>query len=265
MDTGSETWCWERPAAGDLSEHLACVWHAEAGGPPRTLVPDACMDLLWISNGTTWLCGPETSSWTFALPPGTSAVGLRFRPAAAASVLRLDAREVSNTRVRIDDLWGNRVGRRVQDRLDDAVDPDARLAVLADVVRQRARVANGVDPVAAEVAERLAGPAAPSVHELARDLGVSDRLLHRRASATFGYGPSVLARILRVQRFLRAARASGRPTGLAEMAVAAGFSDQPHLTREVRAIAGATPGEIVRRRGLGVRSVQDAGVLGRAS
>jgi AraC-like DNA-binding protein len=229
------------------------------------LIPDACMDLLWISNGTTWLCGPETSSWTFALPAGTSAVGVRFRPAAAAAILRLDAREVSNTRVRIEDLWGAAIGRRTQERLDDAATADERTALLTDVVRRNLDGAGVVDPVAAEIAERLARPAPPSVHELADDLGVSERLLHRRASATFGYGPSVLARILRVQRFLRAARASGRPTGLAEMAVAAGFSDQPHLSREMRAIAGTTPGEIVRRRGSGVRSVQDVGVLGRAS
>jgi AraC-like DNA-binding protein len=265
VDTGAETWCWEGPAAADLAEDLACAWHAEAGGPPRTLIPDACMDLLWISNGTTWLCGPETSSWTFELPPGTSAVGVRFRPAAAAAILRLDARDVSNARVRIDELWGSAVGRRVQERLDEAATPGDRIALLIDVVRRHADEAVGVDPVAAEVAHRLAGPTAPPVHELARDLRVSERLLHRRSAAAFGYGPSVLARILRVQRFLRAARAARRPTGLAEMAVAAGFSDQPHLTREMRAIAGSTPGEIVRGRGVGVRSVQDAGVLGRAS
>lgn len=258
-------WCWERPPVADLAEHVACAWHADAGGPPRTLVPDACMDLLWTSNGNTWLCGPETASWTFVLPPGISAVGLRFRPAAAAAILRLDAREVSNTRVRIDDLWGSRVARQVQEQLDDAVTADERLALLADVVRDRLSMAGAVDGVAAELARRLAGPDPPSVRELAGDLDVSTRLLHRRAAATFGYGPSVLARILRVQRFLRVARASGRPTGLAAMAVAAGFSDQPHLTREVRAIAGSTPGEIVRRSGSGVRSVQDVGSLARAS
>lgn len=265
VERGPATWCWERRPPEDLAGELTRVWFAEAGGPPRTLIPDACMDLVWISNGSTWLCGPETSSWTFDLPPGTTAAGVRFRPETAAAVLRLDAREVSNTRVRLDELWGTRVGRTVQGRLDDAATPDGRIAVLVDVVRQRRGVGRDVDPVAAEVAARLAGAGAPRVQELAGALGVSARLLHRRASAAFGYGPSVLARILRVQRFLAAARANGRPTGLAGMAVAAGFSDQPHLTREVRAIAGTTPGEILRRRGSGVRSVQDVGRLGDAS
>lgn len=240
-----DVWYRERPADRDLTDHLACVWHADVGGELRTLVPDACMDLLWV-DGTIWLCGPETSSWTFAYPEGTMAVGVRFRPAVASAALRLDASEVRNMRVRADDLWGDRTARRLNERLNDAAAADQRLAILADVVRQRLAEACPVDPVASEVVERLSGRHPQPVNALARQLGISERQLHRRATAAFGYAPTVLARILRVQRFLAMARAAGRPTGLAELAIACGFSDQPHLTREVKAIAGTTPGAVLR-------------------
>jgi AraC-like DNA-binding protein len=54
----------------------------------------------------------------------------------------------------------------------------------------------------------------------------------------FGYGPAVLARILRLQRALRLARSHEGPLRLAELAAAAGYFDQQHLAHEVRVIMG---------------------------
>lgn len=65
----------EPPA--ELAGVLACSWTATPSGRHR-LVPDGCLDLLWTSRGEIWLCGPETTAWQFELPPGTTAVGVRF-------------------------------------------------------------------------------------------------------------------------------------------------------------------------------------------
>jgi AraC-like DNA-binding protein len=59
--------------------------------------------------------------------------------------------------------------------------------------------------------------------------------LHRISLAAFGYGPKTLARVLRLQRALRLARA-GVP--FAETAVRAGFADQAHLARDVKDLTG---------------------------
>ncbi|MGB3055197.1 MAG: helix-turn-helix domain-containing protein, partial [Acidimicrobiales bacterium] len=60
--------------------------------------------------------------------------------------------------------------------------------------------------------------------------------LHRRSLIAFGYGPKVLARILRLQRALALARDG---SSFAAAAVDSGYTDQAHLAREVRALAGA--------------------------
>jgi AraC-like DNA-binding protein len=57
----------------------------------------------------------------------------------------------------------------------------------------------------------------------------------------FGYGPKVLARILRLQRALRSPH---RTTDLARVAADAGYADQSHLSREVRALTGQSPTEL---------------------
>jgi AraC-like DNA-binding protein len=238
-------WYFERPPASPLAGELACTWTADVGGDTRTLIPDACLDVLWVDDGSLFLCGPETTAWTFTLPPSTAAVGVRFRPGVAPGVLGLDASELRNTRVRLEQLWGDGPTRRLSGRIADAPSPDARVAVLQDALGHRIVEATPTDPVVAEVADAAAGTGErSSVADLARTVGLSERQLRRRCSAAFGYGPAVLARILRVQRFLALTRRHGTAAGLAQLALAAGYADQPHLSREVRAIAGTTPAAI---------------------
>ena len=91
-------------------------------------------------------------------------------------------------------------------------------------------------------AERWAVPAAAgSVAALAEALGCTPRSVHRRCQAAFGYGPVVLRRVLRFRRAAALLRAGLSP---AEVAAAAGYADQPHLSRETRALAGASPGQL---------------------
>ncbi len=129
---------WFQPSApsSDLRDVLTCVWNAAALGR-HELIPDGCIELLWIDGGGTWLCGPDTHSWGFALAPGTAISGVRFRPGAAADILRLDAHEVRDVRVALTDVLGSRAGTYDR-RLSDATGPAERASVLEDLVRASA-------------------------------------------------------------------------------------------------------------------------------
>jgi transcriptional regulator GlxA family with amidase domain len=72
--------------------------------------------------------------------------------------------------------------------------------------------------------------------------GLGVRQFHRRCRALFGYGPQHLGRVLRLGRALDVARTG---VSLAEVAVTAGFADQPHLSREVRDLTGTTPAQLL--------------------
>lgn len=78
----------------------------------------------------------------------------------------------------------------------------------------------------------------PSTSTLIAQGAVSERRLRRRFVQAVGYGP---ATYLRVSRFQRAVALAPRVPGLAELAAAAGYSDQAHLSRDCRALTGATP------------------------
>lgn len=253
----SVSWVTPHAVAPELAADLVTGWTARIQGQHR-LVPDGCVDVLWIDNGTAWVCGPETAAWTFALPPGTEAAGVRFRPGRAGDVLGFGTAEVRNTRVRLEDVLGSRAERLVAGRLGDTPEPATRLATFQSHVRGWLAGAPDPDPVVHAVAQLLSRDVTATVASIAEAVGLSERQLHRRCVAAFGYGPATLRRILRLQRFIRLANHPAAPTDLAGLAARAGYTDQPHLSHDCRAIAGVSPRELVGPR-QAVRSVHDSG------
>lgn len=127
---------------------------------------------------------------------------------------------------------------RVADAVPSAVSSavsSRRLDAMLSAVRDR--LAHGVpaDPAGAAIAGALRK--GRTVGEVAWDLGFSERHLHRRSLATFGYSPKILQRIVRFQRALTLARAG---VSLAEVAVTAGYADQAHLSHDVKRLSGVS-------------------------
>lgn len=221
----------ESAAPADLADVVRCTWAATFDGEVHQLVPDACVDLVWRDYGAVTVCGPETEGWSFTSPPGSSAVGLRLHPGTAALLLGAEPSSLREQRVPLEQVVGDRAARRLRgDRTPDA---------LLDWARDRRRD-DAPDPVARGAVVLLDRHV--DVAATARELGLSHRQFHRRAVRLFGYGPSMLHRILRVQAALALLR---RPSGppLAQVASLTGFADQAHLTREFGTIAGVTPAQ----------------------
>lgn len=237
-----DAWLRERAPAAEVAGVLRCAWRGDLSAI-RTPLPDECFDLFWVDDGSLWLSGPESASWApRGHPPARNAVGIRCLPGAGPALLGIAASEVRDLRVRLDDLWPCRVVREVSDRLASQADDHARMRELERVASRLAASAAPADRLAVAVAAEVgcARPAPAPVRAIARSAGLSERQIHRRCTEAFGYGPAVLARILRLQRALHLARSSRRPPRLADLAVAAGYVDQQHLAHDVRALTGTT-------------------------
>jgi AraC-like DNA-binding protein len=144
----------------------------------------------------------------------------------------MPADELLNGLPRLGEVWPD--GDELAERVAEAPDARGRLAVLTDVVRERLVGATIPDPLVRAAVSDLRSPGTPIEH-LSKRLGVSERTLRRRFDDNVGYSPRTLARILRLQRFLGLAAEGG---DLARIAAEAGYSDQPHLTRECVRLAG---------------------------
>lgn len=235
---------WYTPTSpsSDLTDTLVCGWSARTEGE-HLLVPDGCMDILWIRGIGIRLCGPETSAWSFTLPPGTESVGVRFRPGAASPLFRTPASEVRNIRVGLGDVLGSSWERALTDRLDNAAGSDERITLFENAVRSLRGSRREADPLIGHVRRALARHSW-TVGALADATSVTERQLQRRCNDAFGYGPATLRGILRLQRFMALAQ-SGKRRSLAELAATSGYSDQAHLSRECRRISSLTPSDLL--------------------
>ncbi|MFJ9342934.1 helix-turn-helix domain-containing protein [Streptomyces sp. NPDC101733] len=209
----------------------AVLWRAE--GPGQAVLPDGCIDLLW-AGGRLLVAGPDTGPHPAGEVPGRAVAGLRLAPGTAPALLGVPAHALRDLRVDLADLWPERRVRILAERVAGYGDPRAGLEALADSL---AAVAAPPDPLIERVVAALR--AGRPVAGIADAVGLGERQLRRRSLDAFGYGPRTLGRVLRLQRALTLAR-SGLPQ--AEVAHTAGYADQPHLAREVRALAGTTLG-----------------------
>jgi len=210
----------------------ATLWTLDVRqGPVRPVLPDGCMDLLWI-DGRLLVAGPDTRAHVPQVGAPGRYAGIRFAPGTAPALLGVPAHELRDRRVALADLWPAGRVRILAERVAEAPEPAAALEAVA---LRRAAGTTPSDPLMRAVAASLGR--GRSVAETARAAGLGARQLHRRSLAAFGYGPKTLARILRLRRALALVR-SGTP--YAEAAVLAGCTDQAHLAREMRDLTGTT-------------------------
>jgi AraC-like DNA-binding protein len=212
----------ERPARADG----AIIWTRrvrDAGATTRVL-PDGCIDVMWV-DGELIVAGPDTEAHLVPSPGGAEFHAVRFAPGTAPDLLGVPASELRDRHVPLEDLWPAADVRRLAEGLHTAPDPGRELADRL-----------GAAPVEPWVDWLVSGlRAGKAVGALADRVAFSERQLHRRCLALFGYGPKTLARILRLGRALDLARA-GAPFG--RVAADIGYADQAHLAREVRSLAG---------------------------
>jgi AraC-like DNA-binding protein len=203
------------------SPHIACLWTRDPEPATRThrIVPDACVDIVW-ANERLVVAGPATGAVLSERQAGSMTHGVRFRVGAAGAALGIPAAELLDQTVPLGDVWDDVAG------LEDAA-------------------ARGPAALAAAVTARIDAAPDGAVRAAAAGIsvGLGDRQLRRRFADAVGYGPKTLDRILRFQRFLALARATG--TDLARLALEAGYADQAHLTRECTRLSGLPPAALL--------------------
>ncbi len=205
-------------------------------GSSSLILPDGCIDVIWDGDVLT-VAGPDTVAHVASAARGTRYTALRFASGVAPAVLGVAADALRDERPALADIVVGDEVERLTESLRAAADPAVLLERWAGCRLDRA---GGADRTMRQVTALI--DAGCAVREVADRVGFSERQLHRRSLAAFGYGPKVLARVLRLQRGLAAARDR---MSLVDAAVAAGYSDQAHFARDVRALTGRTATQLV--------------------
>lgn len=222
----------ERPSA----VRGVTVWTRVADGSASSILPDGCLDVLWDGRELT-VAGPDTTAHVASAPAGTPYAAVRFASGVGATVLGVAADGLRDQRLFLTDVIGVDATDRLVELLLATDDPSNHLEKWA---ARRLEHAGGPDRTMCHVAALLGEGRA--VAEVAAAVGFSERQLHRRSLASFGYGPKVLARVLRFQRALGLAR---NGASLVVAGLDAGYSDQAHFAREARSLTGQTASQLV--------------------
>lgn len=239
----------ERNPHPALADFIACTWADEAR-PGLRVLPDGCIDIVWIGDEALTVAGPDTAANVIGLPEGTLTVGVRFRPGRAPGFLRTDAQELTDQSVGLDALWGADANL-LADALASAPSVEGKQAILEAALLERLDEVLELDSdVDAALDVIASAPSKTRIGALSRDLNISERHLRRRFERAIGYGPKTFGRVLRFRAFLSLVEEHGYPIGQA--AAEAGYADQAHLTRECNDLAGLPPAELLK-----VRNVQD--------
>jgi AraC-like DNA-binding protein len=255
---------WRRqPAAALRGWLLDYCGYLEVGGRPvrRRELPSPVVPLI-LNLGAPWVSydpdRPERARWlrrsfTAGLHRRHALVGstgealclqVDMTPLAARRLFGLPMADLTDAVVEVDDLPGSWLGELV-DRLAETPVWADRFVLLDRVFTDRLARAPRPTPRAVRawwILRQSRGAA--SITAVALDLEVSRAQLHRLMIDSVGLSPKTVARLCRFEAAIEALQ-RGEP--LAELAVGAGFFDQPHFNRECLAFAGESPSALRRR------------------
>jgi AraC-like DNA-binding protein len=197
----------EFPPPPSLSDHLVCTWTQNIRGVEgeyhhHPVLPDGCVDIVWIGGAAPVVAGPATHRIVAKLPVETNLIGIRFRLGCAASSLGLPVNEMLNQDVPLADIWPHHAKRLTDETFDQQL-ASARFRDITAALANRLAVAPDPDPAIRIAIPWLVRHPAGRVRDLARWIGISDRQLQRRFVAAVGYGPKTFQRIMRFQRLLK--------------------------------------------------------------
>ena len=249
-----------RPAP-PLDRYVEWLWWSrrdQAENSAEHMLPSGTAQLIFALHETPIICRPSDASprptvwsrgivhgpqWSYyrsvSKPPGV-VVGVAFRPGAAGAILGVPIAELTDRHVPIDAMWGAR-GDRLREQLLAAESPANIFHVLEQELAARLERPLLIHPAVAEAvaAHSNAWPGA-RVADIQRQAGYSPRHFIALFRAAVGLTPKHYYRVKRFTSVLRRLAANG-DDNLADLAAAAGYSDQSHLTREFREFAGVTP------------------------
>jgi AraC-like DNA-binding protein len=206
--------------------------------PPIRLYDDVT-DGTGTGMGHAVVGGARATFYVRDVPRRCRTVGALLLPGVATLLFGAPADELAGRHTPLVDLWG-RAAVEARERLLEAAHPERQLDLFEALLAARLPEVRGLHPAVAHALARL--PATGDVGAVVDETGYS----HRRFIALFrgavGLPPKLYCRVLRFNSALHLL-ATLPPLPLAEVALAAGYSDQPHLNREFRELAGISPSE----------------------
>ncbi len=247
------------PPPPHLSKYVRSFWFAGPSAHEQSykVLADGTPGLIFQHNnghsGITWqgeyklpvafAYGQATAPGINYMEAGTSCFGIHFRPHVWKEIFRVDASEVTNTLIKLDDL----PGFNITDQLLNTADPLQITKLLGDCLWQSLVRNQQDDRIIAHSVHEIASHIS-SVHakDLPGQYNLSQRQYQRRFKQRMGVSPETYIRILKFQQALQAINRQSF-SKLSDIGYELGFADQSHFVREFKLFSGYTPKDLLQQ------------------
>jgi AraC-like DNA-binding protein len=217
----------------------------------QALLPETTLTLVFRQSGSAWLynellpvaivSGLQQRTRLVHHAGDSSLIIVRFTEVGAAAILHDRADLLYNQTVALDTVLPRQHIDQVQNILADTHDLKQEILAVERFLSARIDAKREIPPqleAAAQMVRDTEGRS--SITAIARHVGMSHSALERHFRATVGATPKNLCRLARLHYVCRLWE-TGK--SLTEIAFEAGYFDQPHLVRDFRLFAGASPEE----------------------
>ena len=190
-----------------------------------------------------WLSGTHSKYIIIDALPGSSMIGVHFKPGGAAAIVGIPAGELRDQVVELEAIWSARAAE-LREQLLAAPGARAKFHVLerflVGELARRASDARQQRRVFWAVEQFVARAEVTSIRAVVDQLGVS----HKQFIADFrrhvGLTPKLFCRIQRFQQVLAEIQ-SRRRVEWADVACSCGYFDQAHFVHDFQAFSGLNP------------------------
>jgi AraC-like DNA-binding protein len=246
------------PPPPHLSKHVRSFWFAGPSAQQQSykVLADGTPGLIFQHNNghsgisydglrlpLAFAYGQATAPGTNYMDAGTSCFGIHFRPHVWKALFRVDASEVTNTLIELNDL----PGFDITEQLLNITDPLQITKLLGDRLWDRLSRNQQEDRIIEHSVHTMTAQLTGlQIRDLHSDYAISRRQYQRRFQQHMGVSPETYMRILKFQRSLQAINCRSF-SKLSDIGYDLGFADQSHFIREFKLFSGYTPKDFLQQ------------------
>ena len=245
----------------DLNTIVKCYWtlDSQKGDIPekQTIVPDGCMEMIfhcgdlyrqYTQNGKSilqprcFVMGQLTRPLEIEPTGETGVFSVRFHPHGFLPFATIPIKEMENTAVSLERLFGND-GRDIELEILNAHTTTEKVKCIETFLLNRLTDTETADRIVKSTLETiLTANGQLSIDELSKRTNINRRQLERKFSSTIGLSPKQLSKTIRLQATLKMLL-NKKFTSLTALAYQNKYYDQAHFIKDFKELTGFTPKE----------------------
>ena len=240
-----------------LRDYIRYFWTLESGADtfPKTFrtIPDGCPGLIFQQSEkgkfyqsnkqlpTIFLFGQYTKHAELSSSGQFNAIGIYFYPNALKSIFGFNADELTNSCLDVN-LLPVTHGCHLSEQLLNAPSVVSQIEVLSSYLLLQLHKNNTPENEVMHyaVSQLVRTNGSISLHELQKNLRISERSFERRFKQYVGISPKLFSRICRFQASLNQLRTSNY-SKFSDIAFENNYADQSHFIRAFKEFAGFSP------------------------